>query len=119
VESAQLNAITSLATSFVTPSLRAQFVSHAPISGGFGYGLYEGSSALQDGVANTEIHRNVATAQFGAGIDVRTRLKLLFPIGLRGEFRDFYSLGNPSFGVPVQRSEQHNLVIAEGWVVHF
>ena len=30
VESAQLNAITSLATLFVTPSLRAQFVSHAP-----------------------------------------------------------------------------------------
>jgi hypothetical protein len=123
VESAQLNAITSLATLFVTPSLRAQFVSHAPaspwVSGGFGYGLYEGSSALQDGVANTEIHRNVATVQFGAGIDVRTRLKLLFPIGLRGEFRDFYTLGNPSFGVPVQRSEQHNLVISGGLVVHF
>jgi hypothetical protein len=32
VESAQLNAITSLATLFVTPSLRAQFVSHAPAS---------------------------------------------------------------------------------------
>ena len=29
VESAQLNTITSLATLFVTPSLRAQFVSHA------------------------------------------------------------------------------------------
>jgi hypothetical protein len=76
VESAQLNAITSLATLFVTPSLRAQFVSHAPaspwLSAGFGYELYEGSSALQNGVANTEIHRNVATAQFGGGIDVRT-----------------------------------------------
>jgi hypothetical protein len=45
VESAQLNAITSLATLFVTPSLRTQFVCHAPgspwLSGGFGYGLYE------------------------------------------------------------------------------
>src|SRR5579864_717457 len=55
VESAQLNAITSLATLFVTPSLRAQFVSHAPaspwLSGGFGYGLYDGSSLLQNGVA--------------------------------------------------------------------
>ena len=83
VESAQLNAITSLATLFVTPSLRAQFVSHAPaspwVSGGCGYGLYEGSSALQDGVVNTEIHRNVATVQFGAGIDGRTRLKQLVP----------------------------------------
>ena len=61
----------------------------------------------------------MATAQFGGGIDVRTQLKLLFPIGFRGEFRDFYTLGNPSFGVPVQRSEQHNLVVSEGLVIHF
>src|ERR1700739_2973020 len=71
VESPQLNAITSLATLSVTPSLRAQFVSHTPaspwLSGGFGYELYEGSSVLQNAVANTEIHRNVATAQFGRG----------------------------------------------------
>jgi hypothetical protein len=123
VESTQLNAISSLATLFVTPSLRARFVSHAPVSpwlsGGFGYGLYEGSNFLQNGVANTEIHRNVATAQFGGGVDVRTRLKLLFPIGLRGEVRDFYTLGTPSFGVPVQRSEQHNVVVSGGLVVHF
>ena len=83
VESAQRNAITSLATLFVTPSLRARFLNHAPaspwLSGGFGYGLYEGSSVLQNGAANAEIHRSVATAQFGGGIDVRTRLKLLFP----------------------------------------
>jgi len=39
----------------------------------------------------TEIHRNVATAQFGGGIDVRTQLKLLFPIGFGGEFGDFYT----------------------------
>ena len=50
---------------------------------------------MKDGVANTEIHRNVATVQFGAGIDVRTQLKPLFPIGFRGEFRDFYTLGTP------------------------
>ena len=123
MKSAQINAIASLATLFVTPPLRAQFVSHAPaspwLSGGLGYGLYDGSSVLQNGVANAEIHRNVQTAQFGGGIDVRTRLKLLFTIGFRGEFRDFYTLGNPSFGVPVQRSEQHNLVVSEGLVVHF
>jgi hypothetical protein len=98
-------------------------VSHAPespwLSAGLGYGLYKGSSALQNGVANTENHRNVATAQLGGGIDVRTRLKLLFPIGFRGEFQDFYTLERPSFGVPVQRSEQHNLVVSGGLVVHF
>ena len=123
VESAQLNAITSLATLFVTPSLRVRFASHARaspwLSGGFGYGLYEGSSVLQNGVANAEIHRNVATAQFGGGIDVRTRLKLLFPIGFRGKVRDFYTLNTPSFGVPVQRTQQHNVVVSGGLVVHF
>jgi len=66
-----------------------------------------------------QIHRSVATAQFGGGIDVRTRLKVLFPIGFRGEFRDFYTLGTPSFNVPVQRAEQHNLVVSGGLVVHF
>ena len=123
VESTQLNTINSLATLFVTPSLRARFVSRALaspwLSGGFGYGLYEGSRVLQNGVANTQIHRSVATAQFGGGIDVRTRLKVLFPIGFRGEVRDFYTLGNPSFGVPVQRSDQHNLVVSGGLLVHF
>ena len=74
---------------------------------------------MQNGVANAEIHGNLATAQFGGGIDVRTRVKLLLPIGLRGEFRDFYTLGNPSFGVPVLRSDQHNLVVSGGLVVHF
>jgi hypothetical protein len=123
VESAQLNTITSLATLFVTPSLRGRLVSHAPaspwLSSGFGYGLHEGSRVLQNGVINREIHRNVATAQVGGGIDVRTRLRLLFPIGLRGEVRDFYTLGKPSFGVPVQRSEQHNVVVSGGLVIHF
>jgi hypothetical protein len=63
-----------------------------------------------------EVHPNVATAQFSRGIDVRTQLKLLFPIGFRGEFPDLYR--NPSFGVPVQRAEQHNLVVSGGLVVH-
>ena len=74
---------------------------------------------MQNGVANTQIHRSVATGQFGNGIDVRTRFKLLFPIGFRGEVRDFYTLGTPSFGIPVQRSEQHNVVVSGGSVVHF
>jgi hypothetical protein len=58
------------------------------------------------------------TAQFGGGIDVRTRLKLLFPIGLRGEVRDYYTLRTPRFGVPIQRREQHNVVVSAGLVGH-
>jgi len=101
VESAQLNAIASFATLFVMPSLRAQFVSHAPrspwLSAGLGYGLYEGSSVLQNGVANTEIHRTVATAQFSEGTDVRTQLKLQFPIGFRGRVSGLLHVGEPQF----------------------
>jgi hypothetical protein len=123
VESTQLNAITSLATLFVTPSLRVRLASHGTaspwLSGGFGYGLYEGSRTFQNGVANTQVHRNVATAQFGGGIDIRTPLKLLFPISLRGEGRDFYTLETARFGVPLQRAGQHNVVLSGGFVVHF
>ena len=122
-EGTQLNAITSLATLFVTPSLRFRFASHAPaspwLSGGFGYGLYEGSRTFQNGVSNRQVHRNVTTAQFGGGIDVRTLLKLLFPIGLRGEVRDYYTLKSPRFGVPIQRTEQPNVIVSAGLAVHF
>jgi hypothetical protein len=66
-----------------------------------------------------QIHRNLATAQLGGGIDVRTRLKLAFPIGLRGAIRDYYALETPRVGVPVQRTGQHNVVVSGGLVVHF
>ena len=104
VESAQLNAITSLATLFVTPSLRAQFVSHTPVSqwlsAGPGFGLMREAAYCKNAIANAEMHRTVATAQFGGEIDVRTQLKLLLPIGVRGELRNFSTLENPNFCVP-------------------
>src|SRR5258708_13136274 len=90
VESAQLNAITSLATLFVMPSLRAQFVSHAPaspwLSAGLGYGLYEGSSVLRNGFANTEIHRNLATPQFRGGNCVPPPLQPPLPLDSTAHF---------------------------------
>jgi hypothetical protein len=58
-------------------------------------------------------------AQFGGGIDVRTTLRLLFPISLRGEVRDYYSLETPAFGVPIGHAEQHNVVVAGGLVLSF
>jgi hypothetical protein len=123
VSSTQPNAITSLATLYITPSLRLRLASHAPlspwVSGGFGYGLYEGSSVFKNGVPNPQIYRSAGTAQFGAGADFRTPLKLLFPVSLRGEVRDYYTVKTPSFGIPVQRTGQHNLVVAGGLVIHF
>jgi hypothetical protein len=61
----------------------------------------------------------VATAQFGGGIDVRAPLKLPFPLSLRSEVRDYYTLETPNFGVPVQGSGQHNVVLSGGFVVRF
>ncbi len=75
-------------------------------------GFTKAVSVLKKGGTNTEIHRNVGTAQFGGGIDVHTRLKLLFPIGLRGEVRDYYTLKSPRFGVPIQRTEQPNVIVS-------
>jgi len=122
VESAQRNAITSLGTLFVTPSLRAQFVSHAPVSpwlsGGFGYGLYEGSSTSQNGVANTEIHRNVATSQFGGESMSAPGSNWCSRSASKASFWTS-PLSEPSLGVLVQRSEQHNLVVSGGLVCPF
>jgi hypothetical protein len=74
---------------------------------------------FKNGVRNAQIYRNVGTAQFGAGVDLRTPLKLLFAVSLRGEVRDYYTVETPSFGVPVQRTGQHNVVVAGGLVIHF
>jgi hypothetical protein len=100
VESAQLNAITSLATLFVTPSLRAQFVS--PLLHRHDYPwASDRDSTREVAYFKTELLTRRFTGtwrqRYSGGIDVRTRLKLLFPIGFRGEFRDFYTLGSPCF----------------------
>jgi hypothetical protein len=115
--------ITSLATLYVTPSLRVNFFHHARfsawLSGGFGYGLYEGSAKLKSGTKNSDRYTNTGTAQFGGGVDFRTGLKVLFPITLRGEVRDYYTVTSPHFGIPVQNSGQHNVVVTGGFVLHF
>ncbi len=109
---------TSNATFYVTPSARLAFTQHGPVSpwvsAGFGYGLYETSDFLQGGANNPTIHTHTGVAQFGAGVDVKTPLKLFFPIGLRGEFRDFYALNAPTYFVPVTGSTQNNYTLGGG-----
>jgi hypothetical protein len=78
--------------------------------------MYEGSSVLLNGVVNREIHRNVATAQFGGGIDVRTRPKLLFPICLRGEVRDFYTLRRPASAFRLSAHSSIMSLSREDWL---
>ena len=123
VQSANLQSIVSLATIFVVPSVRVKFASGAGISpwlsGGFGYGIREGSEFFSNGQRNGSRYQSTGAAQFGAGVDVRTPFKVLFPISLRGEVRDYYSVSNPTFGTAVQGGGQHNVVASGGFVLSF
>jgi len=123
VRSTNPQSIVSLATIFVVPSLRVKFGSNGGISpwvsGGFGYGISEGSEFFVQGQRNPSRYQSTGAAQFGAGVDVRTPIKVLFPISLRGEVRDYYSVSNPTFGTPVQGSGQHNVVVSGGMVLSF
>jgi hypothetical protein len=123
VQSSDLNSIVSLATIFVVPSVRVEFASNAVItpwvSGGFGYGIREGSEFFGNGTRNTSRYQSTGAAQFGAGVDVRTPVKVLFPISLRGEFRDYYAVSDPNFGTSLQGGGQHNVVVSGGIVLHF
>lgn len=123
ISTSKLGSIRNLATLYVTPSLRVQFVGRSRlspwISGGFGYGLYEGSALLLDGSKNPRRYTSSGTAQFGTGVDLRTGLKIIFPIRLRGEVRDFYTVSNPALGVATNGPGQHNVEASGGIVLGF
>lgn len=122
---------TSNATFYVTPSARLAFPTRRAItpwvSLGGGYGLFETSDFFFGGRNNPTIHTNAGVLQFGAGADIKTPLripKLLglpggFPIGLRGEFRDFYALSQPTYPIAVTGGSQHNLTVGAGLTVRF
>ena len=93
VQSTNLQSIVSLATIFVVPSVRVKFASGAGISpwlsGGFGYGIRESSEFFGNGQRNGSRYQSTGAVQVGAGVDVRTPIRILFPISLRGEVRDY------------------------------
>jgi len=123
VQSVNPQSIVSLATIFVVPSVRVNFASGAGISpwlsGGFGYSVREGSEFFGTGQRNGSRYQSTGAAEFGAGVDVRTPIRVLFPISLRGEVRDYYSVSNPRFGTAVQGGGQHNVVASGGFVLSF
>ena len=123
VRSADQQSIVSLASIFIVPSLRVKFASSRVVSpwfsGGFGYGLTEGSEFFGNGVRNPSRYHSTGAAQFGAGVDVRTPIKVWFPISLRGEVRDYYAVNSPDFGTSVQGGGQNNVVVSGGMVLHF
>ena len=99
VESAQHNAITSLATLFVTPSSRAQFVRHSPVSHGYPAAsdmdftkevAHCKTELLTRRFIGTWRQRNSAgesTSAPGSNCCSRSASE--------ASFRDFYALGNP------------------------
>lgn len=117
------NLITDVATLFFTPSLRVKFLSGSTVSpwlsGGAGVGWYEGSALFGNGSQNMQRNLYSGAAQVGLGVDLRTGVKVPFPLFLRGELRDYYTLTNPRFGVPVGGSGQHNIVAAVGIMLQF
>jgi len=123
VQSSDGQSIVSLATIFVVPSLRVEFAPNAVISpwvsGGFGYGISEGRESFGNEVRHSSRYQSTGAAQFGAGVDVRTPIRVWFPISLRGEVRDYCAATNPGFGTACRGSGQNNVVVSGGMVLHF
>jgi hypothetical protein len=121
--SSQPGTAASLATLYVVPSIRVEAFADrrfSPwLSGGFGYALLQTSALFNDGAPNPEVNRNTGTAQFGGGVDIRTPIKILFPISLRVELRDYYAVDAANYGPSLRQNGQHDIVPTGGFVIHF
>lgn len=111
------------ASLFITPGFRVRFFENRRISPwaalGGGYARFAESTTLANGQPNTGARgANTGALQFGGGADFKTPLRLLRPIDLRGEVREFYT-GLPQLQLPRGGSGQHNIVISGGFVVRF
>jgi hypothetical protein len=113
---------TSLATLYITPALRVNFARASAISPWFsfggGYGLYEGSELLSNGAQNPDRFASVGTLQWGGGVDVRTPVKVIFPINLRLEVRDFDTLDSLNFNTG-RGTSQHNVSVGGGLLLRW
>jgi hypothetical protein len=107
---------------FIAPSLRLKFRPQsrfAPwFSAGGGYALFDESALRREGSHNISRGTSTGTLQFGGGVDVRTPVKVLFPIGLRAEVRDFVT-GKPAYNVNTGGGLQHNINVSGGLVLGF
>jgi hypothetical protein len=108
---------------FITPGVRVGFRPEGTVrpwlSVGGGYARFDESSTLVSGLPNLSARgTNRGAAQFGAGVDFRTPIKVLFPVGLRLEVRDFYT-GQPKLDFAREDGRQHNLIFSGGIILHF
>jgi len=123
VRSIGISVPSEYASLFITPGFRMKVAPQAPLSpwvaAGGGYARFREADQRQDGAPNVgRIGRNTGALQFSGGVDIRTPLRILFPISLRLEVRDVYS-GKPTYNALTGGSSQHNVVISGGFVVHF
>jgi hypothetical protein len=112
----------SQATLFVTPAVRAQFALKRTLqpwlSLGGGYALFEGSEVLANGMSNDDRFQSTFAIQFGGGFDVRTPIKILTPITLRFEVRDFYTFDDGNLGAGLG-DNQHSINVKGGFVLRW
>lgn len=111
------------ASLYITPGLRVKFRADAGVSPwlsiGGGYARFSEGESLLNGAPNPGVTgTNKGAIQFGGGVDFRTPVKIFFPIGLRLEFRDFFS-GKPNYLLNTGDGFQHNLVTSGGFTVNF
>ncbi len=108
----------SFSAIYVTPSVRLNLFPHngfSPwVSGGGGFARFGESSELVFGGPNPGKQGTfVGALQLGGGADFR----LVGPLKLRGEFRDFYT-GEPSLNINPQ-DHIHNYFVGAGLVFSF
>ncbi len=113
----------SVATFYLTPSFRVNFAPRRPVSpwlsAGGGYSLFETSETYTNGAKNLNRLTNTAALQFGGGVDVRTPYKLLVPVNLRLELRDFYSFEGQKINAAVKNGGQHGVVFSGGFLLRW
>lgn len=123
VSSANPSVPGNFASLFITPGFRIRFLDQRSVSpwaaAGGGYARYDESSTLSSGQRNTATRgTNTGALQFGGGVDFKTPFRILQPIFLRAEIRDFYS-GVPKLQFARQGTGQNNIVISGGFAVRF
>jgi hypothetical protein len=104
------------------PGVRLKLVPNGRVSPWFstggGHALFDESAQRLDGTRNTTRGTSGGAVQFGGGVDLRTPIKVLLPIGLRFELRDFYT-SKTTYHVNTGGGFQNNFVFLGGPVLHF
>lgn len=113
----------SVATFYLTPSFRVNLAPNRVVSpwlsAGGGYSLFETSEKNANGTTNVDRLTNTSVLQFGGGLDLRTPYRLLVPVNLRLELRDFYSFEGQKINAAVKNPGQHGVIFSGGFLLRW